>query len=339
MRNVSTTHITVVAGLRPGSRSAVARRFARRLRCSHVSAEALTDTRADAALAALHAAAPLSPLERMVVELSTDASVESAIGVFEESKGIALAELVCVVEAASFFDDLLSADYVTDAHSHPPLHVARALRMVQHIEHASTLMVTDWGDVTTRDLSVLLATLSHLAPAARLRLDRTSDAAPPSAFSPMENQPGWVQLLNDEHRPHMKDIRVSAFRYEHLRPFHPGRLHRLLHDQFPGGDFGAVLRSAGFCRLATRPGIVGSWDHVGQMISLDPLTRDDDLEGETLALGQDIGIVGVDLDAAALAAALDRAALTDSEFATGASDWLRMDDPFPQWVTGVRAED
>lgn len=339
MRNVSTTQITVVAGLHPGSRAAVARRVARRQRCSHLPAEVLAETRSDVALATLRAGGSAAALDRMVVELPGDASVESAIGVFDEEEDIALAELVCVVEAASFFDDLLVDDYVSVANSHPALFVARSLRMVQHIEHASTILVTDWDDIATRDLSVLLATLSHLAPAARLRLDRTSDAAPPSEFSQTENQPGWVHLLNDEHRPHMRDIRVSAFRYEQLRPFHPGRLHQLLQDQFPGGDFGAVLRSAGFCRLATRPGIVGSWDHVGQMISLEPLARDAGLDGEVLALGQDIGFIGVDLDAAALSAALDRAAVSDSEFLTATAEWSDLDDPFPRWPTNIHAED
>jgi len=112
-----------------------------------------------------------------------------------------------------------------------------------------------------------------------------------------------VHLLNDEHRPHMRDIRVSAFRYEQLRPFHPGRLHQLLQDQFPGGDFGAVLRSAGFCRLATRPGIVGSWDHVGQMISLDPLARDEGLDGEVLCADAADVAAAVQQIARALAAA------------------------------------
>lgn len=339
MRNVSTTQITVVTGLRPESRSAVARRVARRQRCSHVPADALADSRADAALATVHATGSAAPLDRMVIELPADASVETTIGVFDDAQDIALAELVCVVEAASFFDDLLIDGYVSVANSRPPLFVARSLRMVQHIEHASTILVTGWDDVATRDLSVLLATLSNFAPAARLRLDRATDAAPPSAFSPIENQPGWVHLLNDEHRPHMSDIRVSAFRYEQLRPFHPGRLHQLLQDQFPGGDFGAVLRSAGFCRLATRPGIVGSWDHVGQMISLEPLVRDDGLDGEMLALGQDIGFIGVDLDVAALSAALDRAAVSDSEFLAEGADWSGLDDPFPPWPASVHTED
>lgn len=339
MRNVSTTQITVVAGLRPDSRAAIARRVARRQRCSHVPAEMLSDIRSDDTLATLRATGAAAALDRMVIELPAEASVETTIGVFDDEEDITLAELVCVVDAASFFDDLLVDDYVSVANSHPPLFVARSLRMTQHIEHASTIVITDWDDVATRDLSVLLATLSHLAPAARLRLDRTADAAPPSAFSHVDNQPGWVHLLNDEHRPHMSDIRVSAFRYEQLRPFHPGRLHQLLQDQFPGGDFGAILRSAGFCRLATRPGIVGSWDHVGQMISLEPLARDEGFDGEVLALGQDIGFIGVDLDAAALSAALDRAAVSDSEFIAAAAGWSELDDPFPRWPSSIRAGD
>jgi G3E family GTPase len=334
---VSSTQITVVAGLRASSRTAVARRVARRQRCSRLPAAALSESRDAAAVETLRRAVGAAP-ERMVVELPADASIEAAIGMLDDADEVTLAELVCVVDAASFFDDLLADDYVTVAHSIPPLYVASSLRMVQHIEHASTVLVAGWEGLETRDLSILLATLSHLAPAARLRLDRTADAAPPSPFSQTRNQPGWVQLLNSEHEPHMNDIRVSAFRYEQLRPFHPARLWRLLEQQFPGGDFGAVLRSAGFCRLATRPGVVGSWDQVGQMISLDPLSRDSD-DRELLALGQDLAFIGIDLDAAALTAALDTAVLSDAEFAGGTREWAILPDPFPRWVTSVPAED
>lgn len=137
----------------------------------------------------------------------------------------------------------------------------------------------------------------------------------------------------------MTDLRVSAFRYEQLRPFHPGRLHELLETSFGGGAFGAVLRSAGFCRLASRPGVVGSWDQVGQMISLEPLTRDEQGQSELLALGQDIGFIGIDLDADALTTALDKATLSDAEFTAGLREWARFADPFPRWDAGVETTD
>lgn len=336
---MSTTQVTVVTGHRSARRAAAARNLAGRMKCARVPASAVAHADDDAAIEALRIITSGAPQNRIVLELPADASVESTIAIFEESEDTVVAELVCVIDAGCFFDDLMAEEYWQISGSRPSLFVARALRLVQHIEHASVLLVAGWGSVETRDLSVLLATLSHLAPAARIRLDRTASDAPPAVFTQSTHQPGWVHLLNDEHRPHMSDIRVSAFRYEQLRPFHPGRLHRFLETRFGTGEFGAVVRSAGFCRLATRPGIVGSWDQVGQMISLEPLARDAHPSGQLLALGQDIAIIGIDLDAASLTAALDATAISDAEFLTAGADWSRFADPFPRWTTAVSADE
>ncbi|WCM55102.1 hypothetical protein [Microbacterium sp. EF45047] len=47
--------------------------------------------------------------------------------------------------------------------------------------------------------------------------------------------------------------------------------------------------------------------------------------------GQDIGFIGLDLDAPALLAALDGAALDDAELAAGPREWCTYPDPFPAW--------
>jgi len=271
--------------------------------------------------------------EGIIAELSHDAAVEPAIAEISEAAHTTLAEVICVVQAAAFIDDLLDDEYFTVEGEVPALYVARALRMVQHIEHASALLVTEWTELATRDLSILLAVLSHLAPAARIRLDGSASNAPATTWSETSHQPGWVRVLNAEHRPHMTDPRVRAFRYEQIRPFHPGRLSELLQTRFGDGEFGAVIRSAGFCRLATRPGIVGGWEHVGQMISLAPLAHDDSPLSDPLAVGEEIAFIGIDLDVPSLRRAFDAAALTDDELIAGPEAWARFDDPFPLWAT------
>nr|WP_243752384.1 GTP-binding protein [Leucobacter weissii] len=133
----------------------------------------------------------------------------------------------------------------------------------------------------------------------------------------------------------MTDPRVAALRYEQLRPFHPGRLLRLLNERVEPGEFGTIIRSAGFCRLATRPRVIAEWNHVGSMFSLEPLASDDRLlpDDEILALGQDLAVIGLDLRRRELVAALDEAALTDREAAAGPTSWAEFSDPFPAWHT------
>jgi G3E family GTPase len=218
---------------------------------------------------------------------------------------------------------------------------------VEQIEFASTVLLVNWAPLSTPDLSTVMALVSHLSPHARLRLDRGEEGGAerpgehpgePVAYSVGQERPGWVGILNEDFDPHITDPRVAFFRYEQLRPMHPGRLSRLLDGDFSRGAFGTVLRSAGFCRLASRPRVTAKWEHVGQMFSMHPLIADDEYEDddEVLGFGQDIAGIGLDLDRPALVAALDEAALTDEEFAAGPAAWAGFADPFPVSRTSAR---
>ncbi|WP_449408444.1 GTP-binding protein [Microbacterium maritypicum] len=326
------TETVIVCGHRPGPRAHIARRLAEDRRCV-VSSGVRTDAAHDFSSDALHVVRNGRP-ERLVAEIPAEASLIDTLGSFLDDESTTVREVVCVVDAPRFFDDLLDDEYYVVPGARPRRYVARALRMVQQIELASALIVTGWEEVQTGDLAVLLALLSHLAPAAQIGLTRAERVGPESQFDDHVHQPGWVHALNDEHDPFMRDLRVQTFRYQQLRPFHPDRLHRVLDEQVGSGLFGAVLRSAGMCRIATRPGLTGSWEHVGQMISLDPLARDHG-DDEPLTLGQDIAFTGIDMDEIALSRALDAATLTDEELLAGPAAWLTYADPFPSWESAV----
>lgn len=272
-----------------------------------------------------------------VVEFPTGTPVTEVIGEFAHPSSPArLIGITCVVDAPHLLDDLGRDDYF--AHRAPGggrTYRACALAAVTHIEYASTIVLVGWDALTTPDLSRTLAILSSLSPRARLRLHPSPFPAPEQSaeYTAAQERPGWIAVLNDDHAPHMTDPRVSALRYEALRPFHPARLAALLDGRIESGDFGTVLRSAGFCRLATRPGTVAHWEHVGRMLSFQPLATDADLgaDDELLAGGQDLAFLGLDLDGHALCAALDAACLTDDEVAAGRAAWALLDDPYPAW--------
>ncbi|WP_176714717.1 GTP-binding protein [Leifsonia xyli] len=178
------------------------------------------------------------------------------------------------------------------------------------------------------ELSTVIALISHLSPQARLRVhqDAIEPWVPGEPFTAGQERPGWIGLLNDDYEPHLTDPRVTAFRYENVRPLHPVRLRRLL-NRLETDAFGTVIRSAGFCRFASRPHVVAHWDQVGRTISFDPLSHDDTLEDdqEFLALGQELAIIG--LDTGGLTAALDDTALTDGELTAGPTLWTKRRIP------------
>ncbi|MBK0419600.1 GTP-binding protein [Leucobacter sp. CSA1] len=284
---------------------------------------------------------------RAVVEFPAGVPVTHIIGMLADAEeGTRLVDVTCVVDACHLLDDLQREDYLV---RRGPLGVegrSRALITAEQIEFASTVLLVNWEPLSTPELSTTMSLINHLGPSARLRLHRSGPESPPSRtiYSAGQERPGWIGILNEDFSPHMTDPRVGAFRYENLRPMHPERLSRLLDDRVARGAFGTVVRSAGFCRLATRPGITGQWEHVGQMFSLHPLANDADAwagdeDDEVLAVGQDIAFIGLDLDRPALVTALDEATLTDEEFAAGPSAWASYPDPFPVSQTAIdRAE-
>lgn len=331
----NSTPVTAVVGTCAPERAAYARRFADRTGRSFHTADriAMSPDPVDEALAL----APWSGADGAVIEFPAAVPVTEIIGRFADPEPPArLAGVICVVDATHVVDDLLREDYVVQRFGAVLVHRARAMATVTQIEYASTAVLTGWDALSTPDLSLAMALVSALAPTARIRLDPAPVASPDedAPATPPHDRPGWVRLLNDEHDPHMTDPRVATLRYQAQRPLHPARLRRLLDEEIEAGRFGAVLRSVGFCRLATRPDATARWEHVGSMISLSPGGADADLAGdeELLAAGQDIAFIGVELDAAGLIRALDAACLTDAELTAGPAAWARFADPFPAWL-------
>lgn len=272
------------------------------------------------------------PAEPLVVEVGT-AESPLRIAALLESGGDG--DVVCVVDAVHALDDLMRDDPADplDLARGPLAHPgSRGLQAALALEYATVVVLVNWESVPTADLAETMALTAHLAPCARLRLSRDPAldllGSRTLASAPTHARPGWVRVLNGEHDPTMTHPNVSTLRYEQVRPFHPRRLRDALED-IDAGTYGRIVRSAGFARLATRPGIA-QWDQVGSALWLNPIPAD---EGDPLAIGQDIALTGRGVDGVGLRHALDAAALDDAEFAAGPAAWRELDDPFPAWDT------
>jgi len=270
-------------------------------------------------------------VERFVIDLDVDVDVLHLDLVTRTPP----APIVCVVDARHLLDDLRDPSTLHDGPGEDGDVGARARRAVRHVESASLICLVQWERVETAELSLLMSLVSHLAPLATVRLSRGPAEDLPALAGrgtddpddqPVLQRAGWVRALNDEHDPYMTDPRVSTLRYERLRPFHPKRLMTAL-DSLDAGRHGSLVRSAGFCRLATRPGILARWDQVGSAMWIDP----EDAGTDAALTAQDLAITGIDLMGASVCAVLDTALLTDDELEAGAAAWMTFDDPLPPW--------
>jgi len=210
-------------------------------------------------------------------------------------------------------------------------------RLARRLEFASIVLLTDvsWSAAPagTRHVTDLL---SHLAPGATI-VSESSLLSVRSPTAPLRRgrahrlgaSMGWQQRLAGRGPSSQSRRGISAHVFRDPRPFHPERLmHAVAHVLVPD-QVGRIARSRGFTRLATRPGVVGSWASAGEVLDLDPTavpTWDVDSPA-----GQEIVFFGLDLDGAALDAALGACLLSPGELLAGPMSWGTYADPFPEW--------
>jgi G3E family GTPase len=155
-----------------------------------------------------------------------------------------------------------------------------------------------------------------------------------------------LQELRGTHTPETEEYGIGNFVYRARRPFHPQRFLELVESEWPG-----VVRSKGFFWLANFPTLAGSWSQAGAVAryhvagywwaSMPPERWPED--PETVALikekwdervgdaRQELVLIGMDMDEAALRARFDACLLSDEEMASGPSTWTTWTNPFSDW--------
>jgi G3E family GTPase len=207
--------------------------------------------------------------------------------------------------------------------------------------------------VSAAERERLMAILKSLNPRARIELsefgrvslDRVLDTGL-FDFAQAEQAPGWLAELRGEHLPESEAYGIRSFVYRARLPFNPQRFWDLVQEEWEG-----VVRSKGFFWLASRPTRAGSWSQAGGACRYGAagfwwaaVPREHwpgDPEGLALiqshwdpATGdarQELVLIGIGMDEAALRARLDACLLTEEEMRYGASWWQNLPDPFPSW--------
>jgi G3E family GTPase len=232
--------------------------------------------------------------------------------------------------------------------------------LVDQIEFANVLILNKTDLVEADDLNRVEALLHRMNP--RARLVRTEYGRIPLIevlntgrfdFDQASTFDEW--LSGAEHTPETEEYGVSSFVYKARRPFHPQRLMNMLESDVLDG----VIRSKGFVWLATRHHLVGVWSQAGEIISLDyggnwwvtvPEREFPDdpalvaeikrqFEGTFGDRRQELVVIGIEMDQAAIRAALDACLLSDEEMALGWHKWRRFEDPFMAWIEDELVEE
>lgn len=280
---------------------------------------------------------------------------------FEDTDGVSLSQLarldtmVTVVDAFNFLRDYGSEDDLQDRGQSLGEADDRTVvdLLIDQIEFCDVIVVNKADLVEPAEVTRLMSILQALNPRARIELaqfgrvplDRVL-ATGLFDFEQAATAPGWLQELRGEHVPETLEYGIASFVYRARRPFHPQRFWDLIHSEWPG-----VIRSKGWFWLATRMAIAGSWSQAGGACRHgaaglwwsavdedhwpeDEAHRSSIAEKSDTEWGdrrQELVLIGIGMDEAALRARLDACLLTAPEMDLAPEGWADLSDPFPVW--------
>ncbi|MGI5500791.1 GTP-binding protein [Lentzea sp. CA-135723] len=246
--------------------------------------------------------------EPMPVAATFDWTFEDGTSLSDHAR---LDTMVTLVDASGFLREMAAGD-VSDL-------------LVDQVEFANVLVVNKTD--LAQDLPRLDALLRRMNPSARVLHTRRgvvelSDVLDTGLYDPITaaQAPGWAAELAGGHTPETEEYGIRSVTYRASRPFHPARLAHAL------SDWEGVLRSKGFCHIASRPDVLAVWSQAGPNLVIEP--------GQLLSsptARQELVFIGVDLDVTEPARRLDPALLTDAELAAGPEAWRTFEDPLPEW--------
>jgi len=288
---------------------------------------------------------------------------------FEDESGLSLSEvarldtMVTVVDAFNFLNDYLSADALADRDLALNAEDDREVvgLLVDQVEFADVIVLNKTDLLTPKKLDQMEGVLRSLNSSARIV--RAERGRVPLGevldtkrfdFDRASEAPGWMAVLRGEGQPETAEYGITSFVYRARRPLHPERFWEFINKKRLTKG---LLRSKGFCWIATRPDWIGLWSQAGQVAELSPqavwwdtVPQDEwpddpesragimcQFEGEYGDRRQELVFIGRKLDKAAIRAALDGSLLTDAEMAGGPESWSVFTDPLPEWPTPERA--
>ncbi|WP_099021144.1 GTP-binding protein [Mycolicibacterium palauense] len=254
---------------------------------------------------------------------------------FEDGSSLAqlarLDTLVTVVDCSTFLSEIARGEALAQREMSAGEGDARSVAdlLVDQVEFADVILLNKTDLVSAATLGTVETLVRRLNPTAKtIRADHgvvdIGDVLDTGLFDPIvaANAPGWDEEIADGHAPETEEFGISSMTFRSDRPFHPQRLADAL------AQMTRILRSKGFCWIASRPTIAAIWSQAGPNLVIEPAQYWSSTE---IAPGQEIVFIGVKLDHDRVHRLLTEALLTDAELSAERDAWLGYPDPLPTW--------
>ncbi|MGV0804530.1 GTP-binding protein [Mycolicibacterium setense] len=239
--------------------------------------------------------------------------------------------LVTVVDASTFLTELAKGEALAEREMTAGPGDARSVAdlLVDQVEFADVILLNKTDLVTPQHLGAVEAVVRRLNPSAQLLhtahgVVDLGEVLGTGLFDPVAaaEAPGWDEELAMGHTPETEEYGIGSMTFRADRPFHPQRLAEVLED------VRGLLRSKGFCWIASRPSIAAIWSQAGPNLVFEPAQF---WSATEIQPGQEIVFIGIRIDREAVDTLLRSALLTDAELAEGEQAWQRYPDPLPAW--------
>ncbi|CAM4215283.1 GTP-binding protein [Nocardia ninae] len=239
--------------------------------------------------------------------------------------------MVTVVDASTFLAEVARGQALAERNLQAGEGDARTIAdlLVDQVEFADVLLVNKTDLVGAAAAGAVEATVRKLNPRAHVLrttngVVELSEVLGTGRYNPVvaAEAEGWDEELAGGHTPETEEYGIRSLTYTADRPFHPLRLSEAL------GELRGLLRSKGFCWIASRATLAAVWSQAGPNLVFEPAAWWSALE---VPAGQEIVFIGIKLDRDKVRALLANALLTDAEFAAGSAEWAGYPDPFPAW--------
>jgi len=267
--------------------------------------------------------------------------------------------MVTVVDAANILSDYSSTDFLEDRGESLGEDDERPLvqLLVDQIEFADVIIMNKVSLVSPGDREIIHQLIRSLNTDARIIETDFSDVKLSEVlgtgrfdFEKAHQHPHWAKELYGfaDHVPESEEYGIESFVYRARRPFDPAKFHAFVNSPWPN-----VVRAKGFFWLATRPDWMAEISQAGALVRYERMGRwwaavpEDQRPDSPEVLRyresvwdarfgdrrQEIVLIGIGMDQAALTARLD-ACLTEPG-ATSKAGSLQprtdLEDPFPPW--------
>ena len=269
--------------------------------------------------------------------------------------------MVTVVDAGNFLKDYQKGESLLERELALDTTDERNIvdLLVDQVEFADVLVLNKIDRVSDEERGTLRSIIRTLNPDAKL-IETTRSQVPLSEilntgrfeFEKAASSPGWLKEIRGEKSSESEEYGITSFVFRARVPFQPERLASFLERAENHG----IIRAKGFVWLASRPKEMAVLSLAGSSCVLSPggfwladTPRNEwDLSEEDLAetlkdwhpeagdRGQELVLIGINMNKDAVHAELEECLLTAKESLKVGKRFVRFRDPFPAWAMDHR---